>query len=284
MTVEKTSSSPQEEGNLCSVEQVTQVKCFLTLIPLWTTFLAYSLVQATGNTFFIEQRSNLKNTFTKHDRVLLVALFVLNSFLRFIIQRLFWSEKARNPNVTLVRIGVGMICSILCCIAAWQVEVHRLKEIKTLNPAKPSDTISMSILWLLPQFILLGLTEGLVEEGLQEFFSKHVTKSMWNSGQLLTGCILSFGNFFSIPCVQLVRSWFKGDINDSHLDRYFLTLAILSSVFLCFYVYASKSYSKYADIRELSKEAELAPNVSMEGGEMEDGNTPLNEDDYSETT
>ena len=257
---------------------------------MWTTFLAYSLVQATGNTFFIEQSSNLKNTFTKKDvRVPLVAFFVLNSFLRFIIPRLFWSEKARNPNVTLVRIGVGMICSILCCIAAWQVEVHRLKGIKRLYPNKPSetDTISMSILWLLPQYILLGLTEGLVEEGLWEFFIKHVTKSMWNSGRLLTGCILSFGNFFSIPCVHLVRSWFKGTINDSHLDRYFLTLAILSSVFLCFYVYASISNSKYADIRDLSKEAELAPHVSMEGGEMKDEmspasssarNTPLNED------
>ena len=289
-----TPSSPQNEENLCSVEQVTQVKCFLTLIPLWTTFLAYSLVQATGNTFFIEQSSNLKNTITKNDTTVLVAFFLLNSFLRFIIPHLFWSEKARNPNVTLVRIGIGMICSILCCIAAWQVEVHRLKEIKRLYPNKPSETgtISMSILWLLPQFILLGLTEGLVEEGLQEFFSKHVTKSMWNAGQLLTGCILSFGNFFSIPCVQLVRSWFKGTINDSHLDRYFLTLAILSSVFLCFYAYASISNSKYADIRDLSKEAELAPNVSMEGGEMEDRmsptsssarNTPLNKDldDYS---
>ena len=284
-----TPSSPQNEENLCSVEQVTQVKCFLTLIPLWTTFLAYSLVQATGNTFFIEQSSNLKNTITKNDTTVLVAFFLLNSFLRFIIPHLFWSEKARNPNVTLVRIGIGMICSILCCIAAWQVEVHRLKEIKRLYPNKPSETgtISMSILWLLPQFILLGLTEGLVEEGLQEFFSKHVTKSMWNAGQLLTGCILSFGNFFSIPCVQLVRSWFKGTINDSHLDRYFLTLAILSSVFLCFYVYASISNSKYADIRDLSKEAELAPNVSIEEVEMKDEmslasssarNTPLNED------
>ena len=286
-----TPSSPQNEENLCSVEQVTQVKCFLTLIPLWTTFLAYSLVQATGNTFFIEQSTNLKNTITKKDTTVLVAFFLLNSFLRFIIPHLFWSEseKARNPNVTLVRIGIGMICSILCCIAAWQVEVHRLKEIKRLYPNKPSETgtISMSILWLLPQFILLGLTEGLVEEGLQEFFSKHVTKSMWNAGQLLTGCILSFGNFFSIPCVQLVRSWFKGTINDSHLDRYFLTLAILSSVFLCFYVYASISNSKYADIRDLSKEAELAPNVSIEEVEMKDEmslasssarNTPLNED------
>ena len=275
MTVEKTSSSPQEEGNLCSVEQVTQVKCFLTLIPLWTTFLAYSLVQATGNTFFIEQSSNLKNTFTKKNvRVPLVAFFVLNSFLRFIIPRLFWSEKARSPNVTLVRIGVGMICSILCCIAAWQVEVHRLKEIKRLNIHNQYDTISMSILWLLPQFILLGLTNGLVEEGLREFFIKHVTQSMWNSGHLLTGCILIFGNFFSIPCVQLVRSWFKGTVNDSHLDMYFLTLAILSSVFLCFYVYASISTSKYADIRDLSKEAELAPNDSMEGGEMRDETLP----------
>ncbi|KAF3942758.1 hypothetical protein CMV_030614 [Castanea mollissima] len=197
---------------------------------------------ATGNTFFIEQRSNLKITITKNHRAPLVAFFVLNSFLRFIIPRLFWSEKARNPNVTLVRIGVGMICSILCCIAAWQVEVHRLKEIKRLNPDNPSAPISMSI--------------------------------------------------FCIACVQLVRSWFKDTINDSHLDRYFLTLAILSSVFLCFYVYASISNSKYANIRDLSKEAELAPNVSMGGGEMKDEmspasssarNTPLDEDldDYS---
>ncbi|KAK7816927.1 protein NRT1/ PTR FAMILY 5.4 [Quercus suber] len=296
VTVEKTLSSPQEEENLCSVEQVTQVKCFLKLIPLWTTFLAYSLVQATGHTFFIEQSTNLKNTITEKDVTVLVAFFVLNYFLRFIIPHLFWSEKARNPNVTLVRIGVGMICSVLCCIAAWQVEVHRLKQVNRLKEIKglnhdddlfEEDTISMSILWLLPQFILLGLTEGLVEEGLQEFFSKHVTKSMWNSGKLLTGCVLSFGNFFSIPCVHLVRSWFKGTINQSHLDRYFLTLAIVSSVFLCFYVYASISNSKYAEIRDLSKEAELAPNVSTEGREMKDEmslasssarNTPLNED------
>ena len=232
--IEGTSSISQQEqvnlGNLCSVEQVEDVKRSLTLIPMWTTFFVYSLVGAMGNTFFIEQTSNL------YSKIPILAFFVLKSSVRFIIQLLFWSERARQQNVTRVRIGIGMVCSLLCCIAAWQVEVHRLEEIKRLGDKE----IPMSNVWLLPQFSLLGLMEGFANEGLEEFFNNHVmTKSMRSYGQSFTDCILGFGNFFTLPFVLLIRSWFKDTINESHLDKYFLTLAILSSLFLCFYVFVA---------------------------------------------
>uniref|UniRef100_A0A2N9I6R2 Uncharacterized protein n=1 Tax=Fagus sylvatica TaxID=28930 RepID=A0A2N9I6R2_FAGSY len=237
--IEGTSSIGQQEqvnlGNLCPVEQVEDVKRFLTLIPMWTTFFVYSLVGATADTFFIQQTSNL------YSKIPILAFFVLKSSIRFIIQLLFWSERARQQNVTRVRIGIGMVCSLLCCIAAWQVEVHRLEEIKRLGLSANSDKeIPMSNLWLLPQFSLLGLMEGFADEGLEEFFNNHVmTKSMRSYGLSFTDCILGFGNFFTLPIVLQIRSWFKDTINESHLDKYFLTLAILSSLFLCFYVFVA---------------------------------------------
>uniref|UniRef100_A0A2N9HGV3 Uncharacterized protein n=1 Tax=Fagus sylvatica TaxID=28930 RepID=A0A2N9HGV3_FAGSY len=62
--------------------------------------------------------------------------------------------------------------------------------------------------------------------------------------------------------VDVVNSISSKDTeNESHLDRYFLALAILSSVFLGFYVYTS--ISKYAHEEDLLKEVELA-NASQE--------------------
>ena len=173
----------------------------------------------------------------------LKVLFALRSITSYIIAFMFSSKIARQQRVTRIRIGVGMICSALCCFAAWQVEVHRLYLIKEerIDPSDPTQIISMSVLWLFPQVILLGLMEGLASDGLEEFFYKHVAISMRSYGPSFSDCVLGLGNFISIPLVLLCRSWFKDSINTSHLDRYYLTLAILSSVLVVFYVNASCS-------------------------------------------
>ena len=236
-----------------------EVKNLFSLIPIWITFFGCSLVGATGNTFFFEQTSNLNFVIGNNVHIPLKSLFALRSSIRFIISFFFWSKKATQQHVTRMRIGVGMICSILCCIAAWQVEVHRLYLIKEkitcpsnstqitcpsnstqiTDPCNSTQIISMSILWLVPQFSLLGLMDGLASDGLQEFFYDHVATSMRSYGPSFSDCVLGFGNFISMPFVLLCRSWFKDCINTSHLDRYYLTLAILSFVCLVMYAYAS---------------------------------------------
>ena len=79
--------------------------------------------------------------------------------------------------------------------------------------------------------------KGLASDGLQEFFYKHVAISMRSYGPSFNECVLGIGNFISLPFVLTVRSGFKDTINTSHLDKYYLILAILSFVFLVFYVY-----------------------------------------------
>ncbi|KAL4614083.1 hypothetical protein ACB092_07G029700 [Castanea dentata] len=245
----KPSISQEEQencGHLCTVEQVREVKSLFSLIPVWITFFGCSLVGATGNTFFFEQTSNLDFGIGNNVHIPLKSLFALRSVMRFIISFFFLSKKATEQHVTRMRIGVGMICSILCCIAAWQVEVHRLYLIKEeiIDPSDPTQ-ISMSVLWLVPQFSLLGLMEGLAVDGLHEFFYDHVATSMRSYGASFSDCVLGFGNFIGMPFVLLCRSWFKDSINTSHLDRYYLTLAILSLVCLVMYAYASYSLKPF---------------------------------------
>ena len=105
----------------------------------------------------------------------------------------------------------------------------------------------MSVFWLLIQFFLLGLMEGLASKGLEKFVSNHVSKSMRRYGLIFSNFVTGLGKFFSIPFVLLFKSWFKETINTSHLDRYYLALAILSSVFLFIYlcvlpIYAGMEY------------------------------------------
>ena len=103
-------------------------------------------------------------------------------------------------------------------------------EEENIDPIDSNQTISMSVLWIFPQFILLGLMEGLATDGLQEFFYKHVAISMRSYGPSFSDCVLGFGNFINMHFVLLCRSWFKDSINTSH-------------VCVCLVMYAYVSYS-----------------------------------------
>ena len=251
-------------GQLCPVKQVREVKGVFTLIPIWITYFGCSLVAATGNTFFIEQSRNMNFYTTIGVPLTIVNFVVLRSFIRFIISFLFSWKKPREQSVTGIRIGAGMVCSIICCLRARYVEVFRLNLIEEtgIDPSDPDQFIPMSVLWLVPQFFWLGLMEGLAYDGFQEFFYNHVATSMRIFTPSFCDCVLGFGNFISIPVVLLCRSWFKDSINTSHLERYYLALAILSSVFLVFYVYASCSMwyvhmGSASENEELNEDEEL---------------------------
>ena len=230
--------------------KVTEVKRLLILLLMFPTFVAYGMIKATGNTFFIAQSRNMDAHIIGKVKVPLMIFFLVQSFISFITKLLFHrilNLFRRRQRVELEGIGAGMVCGILCCITAWRVELHRLnlimKEGIGLDNDDPNKIILMSVIWLLPQFCLLGLMEGLGDKGLENFIKDYVEESMKRHVLLCGKLVIGFGNFFSITFVLLKPSWFKDTVNTSHLDRYFLTLAILGSVFLCIFVCISPMYA-----------------------------------------
>ncbi|KAF2294185.1 hypothetical protein GH714_008058 [Hevea brasiliensis] len=236
--IPETSNPDQErqQGRLCTKEEVNRVKKLLALLPMWTSLLVYAVAKATGSTFFIEQSDGFDDTLTIN------AFPILASLVSFIVSYLFsalipkrWKEnKEKRELVTLWRIGLGMVCSILCCVTASKVEVRRQSHKK----------IKMSNLWLFPQFTLLGVMEGLARDGLTEFFYSQVDESMKHYESSLNDCMLGIGNFLSVMCVFACKTWIGDDVNNSRLDKYYLMLAALSCGNLCFYVLVALAYAR----------------------------------------
>ncbi|XP_061994968.1 protein NRT1/ PTR FAMILY 5.13-like isoform X2 [Rosa rugosa] len=132
------------------------------------------------------------------------------------------------------------------------VEMTRLQTAKDYGLVdNPSATVPMSIWWLAPQYLLMGLADVFTMVGLQEFFYDQVPTELRSVGLALYLSIFGVGSFFSSFLISAIEkatsgmgqdSWFSNNLNRAHLDYFYWLLAGLSVVELAIFVYFAKSY------------------------------------------
>ncbi|PWA47942.1 major facilitator superfamily protein [Artemisia annua] len=152
----------------------------------------------------------------------------------------------RNENgiTTMQRIAIGMFLSVIAMISAATVEMKRLE---TSNEPM-SETLS--IFWLLPQYILLGISDIFTVVGMQEFFYSAVPEGMRTMGIALYTSVFGFGSFLSALLVYLVEyfttssdgkgNWFSDDMKEARLDKYYWFLAGTNALSLVVFVVLCK--------------------------------------------
>ncbi|XP_052724703.1 protein NRT1/ PTR FAMILY 5.4-like isoform X1 [Vigna angularis] len=247
----------EKRKKICTVQDVRDVKSLVHMIYLGLTIFPYSLLKASGYTFFVAQASALIPVMNKrgHDISILFLIKAVTSdmskFTCFLISLAFrnkqksrvasfsWERKA----ATITRIGFGITCAVICGSIAWQVEMRRLSS-------KLNTTVA-----LVPQFVLLGMTEGLVDGGLKRLFNDHVAKSLSNFEDSFSELVVGGGKLLIIPIVLIFSGWIKETIDTSHLDRYYLMLAIMNAVLLLAFAYYSVRYA----YKEVCPEDEKVP-------------------------
>ncbi|KAK7382726.1 hypothetical protein VNO80_01755 [Phaseolus coccineus] len=242
-----TPDTQERDGKVCSVKDVREVKSLVSMNYLCFSFFAYSLLVATGNTFFVAQASRMTTT-NGYDIsklfLIKVAAEKVSRFICFLIMAVlrctittYSTSKRFVVTTSIIRIGFGMVCAVICCFVARKVEFHRLSLI--LKKLEKHSTTA-----LVPQFILLGTTEALVEGGLNNLFQAHVAKSMWSFVDSYIELVNGIGKLLLIPLVLAFGgSWFKEKIDTSHLDRFYLMLGILNAALLLVYAYYSFRYT-----------------------------------------
>ncbi|KAK4268558.1 hypothetical protein QN277_025200 [Acacia crassicarpa] len=223
----------ERQEEVCTVQQVRDVKSLFFIMPLGLTFFAYSLVSASGNTYFFQQATNLDSKVGLWD-VPVIVFLVLHNFVAYVVRFIQRRKQLVGP---IWSMAVGMFLSVLCCISAGAVERYRLSM--AIGKAY-KDVIRVSIMILTPQFVLLGLMKGFAEDGLRTFVQDRVPESMRKFVDPSIEMLLGIEKLFSIPCAFIFHWWIKDSINNSHLDRYFLMLALLSLVFFGIYVCYAK--------------------------------------------
>lgn len=254
------------ENPKSSIDTVATFKVVLRLIPIWTMLLMFAVIFQQPATFFTKQGMTMKRNIggnfkippaTLQSAITLSIILLMPLYDRIFIPitQLITGED-KGISVTQ-RMGIGMVLSIIAMVIAAVVEMKRLEIGREMrNAGWQSETVPLSILWLLPQYILLGISDIFTVVGMQEFFYREVPRNMRTLGIALYTSVFGVGSFVSAVLISLVEvftsskgrpSWFSDDMNEARLDNYYWLLALLSAVSLLLYVLLCKYYRNRRD-------------------------------------
>ncbi|MED6130886.1 hypothetical protein PIB30_004747 [Stylosanthes scabra] len=237
--------SPMKPWRLCTVTQVEEAKCVLRMLPVWLCTIIYSVVFTQMASLCVEQGDVMNSNIGKfHLPAASMSAFDICSVLvcTCIYQQILVPVAGRlsgNPKglTELQRMGIGLIIGMLAMVASGATEIVRLRHI-----IHGQKTSSLSILWQIPQYVLVGASEVFMYVGQLEFFNGQAPDGIKSFGSSLCMASISLGNYVSSMLVNMVMGitgkgpnggWIPENLNTGHMDRFFL-LAALAAFVLCF--------------------------------------------------
>ncbi|XP_009615220.1 protein NRT1/ PTR FAMILY 5.8 [Nicotiana tomentosiformis] len=231
------------------------LKVVLPLLPVWTLLLMFAVIFQQPATFFTKQGVTMKRNIGNNFRIPPAALqssITISIILLMPLYDTFFIPFVRvftrnEKGITVMqRMGIGMFLSVIAMIIAAVTERKRLEISRNLVTS--SETVPMSIFWLLPQYILLGISDIFTVVGMQEFFYSEVPINMRTLGIALYTSVFGCGSFFSSFLISVIekltstrgakQNWFADDMRKARFDNYYWFLALSSAAsFLLFMVF-----------------------------------------------
>ncbi|KAM7508101.1 hypothetical protein LguiA_018554 [Lonicera macranthoides] len=233
-------------------------KVVIRLLPIWTMLLMFAVIFQQPPTFFTKQGMTMKRNIGPHFKVppatlqsaitMSIILLMPMYDTLFIPFTRFLTRNERGISV-MQRMGIGMFLSVIAMVFAALVETKRLQMISEEKMTKKDN--GLSIFWLLPQYIILGISDIFTVVGMQEFFYTEVPIGMRTMGIALYTSVFGVGSFMSALLISMVEyfsslgerdSWFNDDMSKARLDKYYWLLAFLSAFSLFMFVISCRFY------------------------------------------
>ncbi|CAL2225322.1 unnamed protein product [Prunus armeniaca] len=261
------SNSPWE---LCSVTQVEETKQMIRMVPILVATFVPSIMIAQVNTLFVKQGTTLDRAVGGFKippaslsgfvtLSMLVSVVLYDRFFVKIMQKL-----TKNPRgITLLqRMTIGMLLHIIIMVIASLTERYRLNLAKEHGVVENGGQVPITILILLPQFVLMGTADAFLEVAKIEFFYDQAPESMKSLGTSYSMTTLGMGNFLSSFLLSTVshitkkhghKGWILNNLNASHLDYYYAFFAVLNALNFIFFLVMTKMYVYKAEISDSIK-------------------------------
>ncbi|KAJ6945278.1 protein NRT1/ PTR FAMILY 5.4-like [Populus alba x Populus x berolinensis] len=253
-------SKARNPWRLCSLNQVEEVKLVLRLLPIWLSCLMFTVVIVQTHTLFIKQGSTMTRSIGPNFQVppasfqSLVGLTIL--FTIPLYERVFIPAARKitgnSSGITMLqRIGVGLFLSIVEMVVAALVEAKRVSIAREHGLMDiPKATIPMSVWWILPQYMISGISDVFTVVGLQELFYDQMPESMRSMGAAAYISVTGLGSFFNtaiITVVQAITARSSGillgnNLNRAHVDYFYWILAVLSALNFCVYLWVAHGF------------------------------------------
>ncbi|KAL5725973.1 hypothetical protein ACHQM5_009050 [Ranunculus cassubicifolius] len=239
---------------LCTITQVEEVKCIIKLLPIWLCTIIYSVIFTQMASLFVEQGDVMRCKFGEFNLpaasmsafdIISVLIFTLvyRQLLVPVTGKLTGNPKGLSE---LQRMGVGLVIGLLAMVAAGITELQRLRY--TIPGEQRS---SLSVMWQIPQYMLVGASEVFMYVGQLDFFNTQAPDGLKSFGSSLCMASISLGNYASSVLVIMVTTitakgdkpgWIPVDLNAGHMDRFYFLISGLAAVDFVLYLFCAKWY------------------------------------------
>ncbi|KAK2967876.1 hypothetical protein RJ640_029870 [Escallonia rubra] len=249
------------ENSNKSIYLLEIAKVALRLMPIWTMLLMFAVIFQLPATFFTKQgmtmRRNIGSYFkippaTLQSAITISIILLMPLYDAFFIPFARFITRSEKGITVMQRMGIGMFLSVIAMVFAAVVETKRL-EISRNMGGPDSQSVPLSIFWLLPQYVLLGISDIFTVVGMQEFFYTEVPIGMRTMGIALYTSVFGVGSFLSALLISLVEhftssrerhSWFSDDMREARLDKYYWLLAFSSALSLVTFTILCRYYNQ----------------------------------------
>nr|AQX43148.1 NPF family transporter [Pinus pinaster] len=272
--IDKRGNRKPNPWKLCTVTQVEETKLILRVVPIWICCFMFGMALTQSMSLFVKQGSTMDRRLGSHFIVPSASLVGLGNIGGLVFVTLY--DRCMVPlarritgnerGITVLqRIGIGMFLSVMCMITAALTEKKRVHVARTHGLLdNPRSVIPLSVFYLAPQFLLMGIAGVFTLVGMQEYFYGQVPDSMRNLGIALSESVLGVSSFLGSLVITIVQKatkgrWFVNNLNRSKLDYFYWLLAILGAINLCFYVYITRIYTYKKVVKQIISDTSSSP-------------------------
>lgn len=249
--LQKSPSFRLDEGAPSKVNPSSRgLRGMIQILPFCVCCIVVSAAMAQKTTLFVLQGytmdnrvwGNVKFPSASMGLFSLVVVAMGAPMYALLIEPAISSE--RRAVSSIIRMGAGIVAVICMCCTAAIVEAWRLKVASESEVAGYVDDggrkASLSIFWLIPQYVLEGLSTVLFTCGHMDFNYSYSPPGMQSLAAAFSLLGYALGNYLSSFLIKLVTSftsWIQNDLNQGHLDYFYcLLVGLLLLTFVLFLV------------------------------------------------
>lgn len=240
------------------------IKVFIILIPYW---MLYFQMQSTFLAQGLQMRLSLlpSNSSASYEGgqkftipaawLMLFNVIFLIIFIPLLNHVIYPCLSKHGMQISmLTRMGIGMVCAASSMIIAGCLELcrlHFITENQVVNQTIENTTFvaaDLSILWQIPQYSLIGISEVFTSVSGMEFACSQAPSRMQGAVMGLYYFCTGIGSFLGVAALRAFEQIFKvlinnptRDINKGKMYYYFFFLASVQFLTVIIFVAVSKS-------------------------------------------
>ncbi|KAL1327672.1 hypothetical protein AAHE18_13G318900 [Arachis hypogaea] len=243
---------------LTSIQQVEEVKCIARVLPILFTSIIPLIALLQQGTFNVTQALKMDRNLGPKFQVpagsigvisyITIALW-LPFYDRILVPRLRKMTNQEGGITLLLRIGIGNVFSIFSMVVAGLVE--KLRRDSANSHQNPLGIAPISVFYLAPQLVLMGMCEAFSAIGLIEIFNREFPENMRSVGNSLFPFAFGCASYVSAIIVNIVHhvtgthshpDWLTNDINAGRIDYFYYIIAGLGVINLVYFIHVATRY------------------------------------------